>query len=674
MLFSVVPSQRHVELPRQAHAELPRAALAFAITEGKTDNRFFRDGRVAAHLLATSGDAPRIVIAFPAGNMGTALWFDREADLSIVGEPSSIERPDGMRGISATIILRALRLRVERALLASVRVLRRYGRDGALPSALEGSVTTEPPAHGASSRATFRRTTLDGAHHLELSLETRHGSAEIDDRGDLVLTAGSAGEIALRVTALTDDDPLTPVSTADIVTPEAARDPSALSALTFLTYQQKVLAGSWQYLTYFGRDTLLSTRLLMPVLRPAAVEAALASVVERLGEDGEVGHEEDVGEWAVLENLERTPPPEDLRQPVYDYKMVDDDFLLAPVLAAYVLESDEGAKRAAGFFARRTSAGRAYAEAIRKNLARVLAEAAPFASRPRAESLIRLHEGLAVGNWRDSSEGLGHGRVPYDVNVALVPAALRAAERLYALDALGRDDEAAARAAELARAWSKAASLFEVEIDAEEARRRVRAYAAEQGIDGAEAVQAITGPVSFPGVALDADGAPVPVESSDDGCVMLFTEPDEGWLVAAASRIVAPFPAGLKTPVGVVVANPAYAPDPALRGLFTRDHYHGTVVWSWQQAMLLSGVRRQLARADLTDTARAALANAERELALVIEATRSTRTSELWSFSVDEGGFHVVPFGQRRGHLSEGNAVQLWSTVYLALDGKDRVD
>src|SRR5262249_19434244 len=246
-----------------------------------------------------------------------------------------------------------------------------------------------------------------------------------------------------------------PVAADAIVIPGAVDDTRALSALAFLTYEEKILAGSWQYLTYFGRDTLLSTRLLMPVLRPNVVETALGAVIERLAPDGNVAHEEDIGEWAVSENLAHTPRPSNLRQPRYDYKMVDDEFLLAPILVTY-LEGEAGQARAASFLAKKTSAGETYAEAVRKNLDRVVAQAAPFAAHPSAQSLVAIGKGLSVGNWRDSNEGLGKGRFAYDVNAALVPAALRAAERLYATPPFGKDSASAARAADLANAWSKA--------------------------------------------------------------------------------------------------------------------------------------------------------------------------------------------------------------------------
>jgi len=54
----------------------------------------------------------------------------------------------------------------------------------------------------------------------------------------------------------------------------------------FLASREKFTAGSWRFLTYFGRDTLLSLELLMPVLKPDVIEGALGSVLERLGPNG----------------------------------------------------------------------------------------------------------------------------------------------------------------------------------------------------------------------------------------------------------------------------------------------------------------------------------------------------------------------------------------------------
>ncbi|HEY8073160.1 MAG TPA: hypothetical protein VIF62_03605 [Labilithrix sp.] len=628
--------------------------FAFTVKDGRIENRFLRERSVAAHVLATSGDAPRVVFAFPAGNMGVGLWFEGTADIAFDDE-LTVAGNEPMVGVSATFRAHTPALRVKKAILGSIRALRDYGHDGRVPAGLDHEEDIVGGELGSTAR--LRRTTLDGGHHLEIAIAALDGTVPHDEHDVLSFTAPPNGEVRLVMTALSDEPPLTALPTSAILNAHAADDKHARDALTFLTYEEKICAGSWQYLTYFGRDTLLSTRLLMPVLQPAVVEAALGAVIERLDPTGDVAHEEDVGEWAVMENAKHGLGP--VRTPRYDYKMVDDDFLLAPVLAAYV-ESDAGRPRAAAFFAKKTSSGKTYAEAVRTNLDRVvrLAGAAP---------LVRIREDLPVGNWRDSEEGLGNGKYPYDVNAALVPAALRATANLAPF--VGGGDGANRAALELAKKWDDAGKRFEVTIDVGEAKKRVAAYAADQKIDARDALASIDGPVVFPGVSLDGNQKPVPIMNSDDGFVMMFGEPSSAWLVASAKRITRPFPAGLRTPVGIVVANAAYATDPKLRAIFTRDHYHGAVVWSWQQAMLLAGVRRQRARTDLDDAAKRALEGAEDTLTKVIDATRANRTSELWSWTVENGAWRVVPFGQSAGHHTEANAVQLWSTVYLALDG-----
>ena len=52
--------------------------LRFSLPEGGMQNEFYRDGPVAAHVVLRPGPEPRVVVAFPAGNSGAALWFDAE--------------------------------------------------------------------------------------------------------------------------------------------------------------------------------------------------------------------------------------------------------------------------------------------------------------------------------------------------------------------------------------------------------------------------------------------------------------------------------------------------------------------------------------------------------------------------------------------------------------------
>jgi hypothetical protein len=659
-----VDDRRRVPAPALRFAADEVETLDFDLREGRCHHHFFRRGPIAAHVSATSGRAPRVLFAFPAGNTGVGVWFEEGAEaveLAVEGRLAPVERGDGMRGVSAVITARAPRIGVRGVVLGSVRGLREFGYSGEAPAGLESWIEPGPPL-------VIRRTTLDGGHHVELTIAPESGgSATIDAAGRIVLTAGPSGEIRITATALADDAPLTPIPAAEILADVEGACPRALAALAFLSYEEKLLAGSWRFLTYFGRDTLLSLRLLLPALRPSMIEAGLGAVIERLGAGGAVAHEEMIGEWAAREHLTRELRPEDLREPVYDDSMVDDDFLLAPVVAAYLIDHAGGRARAEAFLARKTSRGRTYREALEDNLGLVLRRARPFADAPGPANLIRLGEGAPVGEWRDSNEGLGFGRVPFNVNVALIPAALEATAQLYASPLFGaREVEAREASRSLAR-WRCAGAFFQVEIPADEARERIGSYAASIGVDPGPAIASIDGVVVFPAIALDGEDRAIPVMHSDDSFVLLFTTPDPAYLEQAAQRLLRPFPAGLRTPVGIVVANPAFAACPTQRGLFTSDHYHGTVVWSWQQAMLAAGLRRQLARVDLGDRVRATLEAAEGALWEVIRASAPHHGSELWSWGIAGGWFERVAFGAGRGHHDESNPVQLWSTVYLAV-------
>ena len=172
--------------------------------------------------------------------------------------------------------------------------------------------------------------------------------------------------------------------------------------------------------------------------------------------------------------------------------------------------------------------------------------------------------------------------------------------------------------------------------------------------------------LAFHALSLDEAGRPVPIVNSDEGFAMLFGESSPADLAAYVQAIGRPFPAGLMTEAGLVVANPVMA-DPATQDRFAPSAYHGAVVWSWQQALLAAGLERQLARRDLPAATRAVLARTQATLWRAIEATRATRSSELWSWTWRDGHYQVVPFGAGRGDVDESNAAQLWSTVYLAV-------
>ena len=357
--------------------------------------------------------------------------------------------------------------------------------------------------------------------------------------------------------------------------------------------------------------------------------------------------------------------------------MIDGNYLLAPVASAWLLHDARGRARAAAFLAargERVSAGqRTHGAALVQNLRLVLASAAPFARDPSWANLLALKPGYSVGEWRDSEHGLGGGRYAYDVNAALVPAALAAAAQLDDSGLLAPYLEAGDRtlfasAARLADVWrTRAPSLFDVHIPNQTAAAAVFSYATAEKIAALPAIAALgEGELRFHAIALDGTGAPVPVLHSDEGFALLFADLDAEGVDRAVTTLMRPFPAGLMTEVGLLVANPAYCTGD-LQAQLNRNAYHGTVVWSWQQALFAAGLARQLERSDLPAAVRAHLTEAQQALWTAIDATRSISNSELWSWSFAERHYHVAPFGAAAADADEANAAQLWSTVYLAV-------
>ncbi|HET7756325.1 MAG TPA: hypothetical protein VFK87_03630, partial [Steroidobacteraceae bacterium] len=272
--------------PAVATAATPRSAaprLDFDVQDGLNLNRFVRAGPVAAHLLLRSGTDLRILVAFPAGDSGVGLWFAHRADeasWTVQGRLRPIHDTDAkgraLYGVVADATVQAPELVIRQAVLSSVRVLRDYQSLGSIPVELAAA----PTVRGRT--ISWSRDRLDGAAGYRLALEVTDGAL---DGGRL--RAGADGRIGLRITALTGETPLRPLFGRALLDAAAARDTAARDTLSYLAYREKLLAGSWRFDTYFGRDTLISVRLLLPALSPTAIEAGLASVLARLSARGE---------------------------------------------------------------------------------------------------------------------------------------------------------------------------------------------------------------------------------------------------------------------------------------------------------------------------------------------------------------------------------------------------
>ncbi len=647
------------------------APLQFRIDEGRVLNAFYQHGPIAAHLLLSDGRQPRILTAFPAGNSGVGLWFETTetpahwALDTIEGVSRKDARGRTLRGIVATASIDTP-LVVRDAVLSSVRILRDYQINGTYPAELTSSVVR------SGDTVTWSRARLDGEAGYSVSIAVANGRIRGGRDTPVALSPARTGEtMRLTLTALTGDEPLTPLGSSRLLNASANEDTRSQNVLRFLSYEEKFLAGSWRFNTYFGRDTLMSLRLLMPALESQALERGLASVLQRLASNGEVAHEEDIGEFAVLRHRKQGDPANDT--PIYDYNMIDDDFMLPAVAAAYLFDHPDGRARAEAFLAHRLPSDEAIGAALARNFTFVTQSARAFARKPTASNLISLKPGLSFGQWRDSQDGLAGGRYPFDVNAVLVPAAMNAIARLVESGVLKpyltpEQRELLAASRTIADVWAREApALFRVRITEADARKRITAYASKIGVSPTSALAALpSGELIFEAIALDADHEPIPVLHSDGGFALLLQNPPAARVDRLIESMLRPFPAGLLTEAGLLVANPAFA-DATIRRKLDRTAYHGTVVWSWQQALLAAGLDRQLARNDLPTETKARLRDARRRLWSAIDNTRDLRASELWSWRYRDGRYEPVPFGQSTGDADESNAAQLWSTVYLAL-------
>jgi hypothetical protein len=643
--------------------------LSYSVTEGLNINSFTRNGPVAAHLLLRSGDKPRILVAFPAGNSGVGLWFEQTpqpVSWTLIGSPIPMTINDAkgrpLHGISFIAQTRAPSLITKDAVLSNVRILRDYQALGTMPSQVVAAPVTTP------TRINFQRDRLDGAAGYKLTIQTLRGRVNGKE-----IRADANGVIRLRVVALTGDPPLTPLFGDQLLNSNAANLPTTRNALSFLSYKEKYLAGSWRFNTYFGRDTLMSVMLLMPSLQPSAIEAGIGSILARQNDAGEVSHEEAISEFAILDRIRRGEAPSAADEE--DYNMIDDDYMLAPVTAHYLIDHAQGPSRTQAFLSAPRKAGDRVTNgaALVQNLSFVISQTKAFADNPVTANLIGLKEGKANGQWRDSHEGLGDGRYAYDVNAVFVPAALKAIAALTGsgkLDPYMTPEQKAqfGRASAMADVWvAKATPMFDVALPAEAARTLVSAYAQSVGVPAQNALSSIDADgLKFSAISLNQDGSKVPIIHTDEGFALLFTNPPPDRLERAIEAMMRPFPAGLLTDVGVVVANPALA-DARLQSRFSRNAYHGTVVWSWQQAVIAAGLEHQLTRTDLPPATRAKLLKAQTDLWRVINSARAIQNSELWSWVIKDGRYEVAAFGASGADVDESNAAQLWSTVYLAV-------
>lgn len=242
-----------------------------------------------------------------------------------------------------------------------------------------------------------------------------------------------------------------------------------------------------------------------------------------------------------------------------------------------------------------------------------------------------------------------------------MPAALRSIAALARAGIYSNRTEWGTLADTYAQIWEdETLQFFQVTIPANEARSRLVSYAQAAAFAGPNQTEVIDDDVIFHALSLDGYNnlSQIQVMNTDD-CFRLFlvNGTNQTQLTAfvnqTANNVMRTFPAGLLTSVGMLVANPAYGLQPEYAANWTTSAYHGTVVWSWPQAMMVRGLELQLGRCNseaIPDFCNDQVVynnvlKAYNTLWDTIEANSVHLSTEVWSWIYENGGFQFTPLG-----------------------------
>jgi hypothetical protein len=681
------------------------------------ENYFYSDRHVAAHVVVTSpvpdSDlkiiGPRLIVAWPAGNSGACMFFQPQDGVngslhikvvnSTVGSPLApinIARDGhpstGVEGVIQFDSAADLSL----SILGSIRAIRDFTEGPSIlyPKLQDDVVIERHRTNGLS----VSRLWLDNVTTITVTFKPRASQNITIKDGKATFDAGE-----YLFAAHINYPQLEQFSLQHVL-----KDPNLVEkhqhetkALSFLSYSDKLLAGSWRFLTYFGRDDMISTLLLQPVLSEDAVEAVIGSVLERINRrDGSACHEEVVGDHATFMNLQEGIGSTDYR---CDYSMVDTDYFVPILLHSHFVIHGAGVDRLKTLLS--TPAGQVdpnnkglkWGDLFILLAQKIMTDTAHFASPggQTRENMIHLKPGMKTGNWRDSVYGLGGGRIPFDVNVGLAPSALRSIASLakaFKSDIFGNHAaDWAERADQYAQVWEDTTiDFFKVVVPAQTLRERLEAFTKTSGYyNGPSHAETIDSDMPYHVMALEGNnGLDIVPVMTTDACVRLFylngtnQERLTEFLNSTALSILRPYPAGLMTPVGLVVANPAISGNDVVNANFSNSAYHGSVVWSWQLVAMASGLEKQLARCNTRREMKPDFCSnpvvyrnvkgAYNALWDSIEKNIDHLSDEVWTWVYEDGEFKHASLGSLPpppgvGGIAESDVIQLWSLTFLAV-------
>ena len=294
--------------------------------EGDFENILVRDPktRVAAHIQIPTGEnARRVVVAMPAGKSALCFETTRSVGWTLDDNVVSFAEENGQGGVIFTLAAQTAELSIPLStVLLNHTLMARFGTDPenknenllrnllqsaelakmeseldmSLADLMDRGVVRAPVWDASRRRVTFTRRSWGGKNLYRLELSAGPACQIREAGGNLhVFPENPADGKPLRLTirASTDFERPTPMPFNELVNETgrelAARDPffaTSVRQFEFLSYREKFLAGSWNFLSYFGRDTLIALRLMWPVLSRQAKQTGIQSVVNEIGPQG----------------------------------------------------------------------------------------------------------------------------------------------------------------------------------------------------------------------------------------------------------------------------------------------------------------------------------------------------------------------------------------------------
>jgi len=580
----------------------------------------------------------------------------------------------------------------------------------------------EPKGHSTSSIRVVRLS-LDGQNYLTLNLLVDTAQATARPSGSTIVIRSRTGNpVRFRLRFTTDAPSLTPLKRAEIFNQEflnflatagRARDSAGIAryrrlerqvrAVELLSSKEKLMAGLPNFATYFGRDMMMTALMMRPIWSPKMSEHVIASVLRKLGPNGDVSHEEALGGQAIRENAvvydslirrgrlkEAQEVLANLQKTRENYHMIDDEFQLPVLVAGYLADTSITAEQKRAFLVDSSDGRGPRLALLLRELALVSAWTARYVRDPRATNLVSFPKRDAThwrsASWRDSDAGYAGGRFAMDVNAIWAPHALQSiALILSSLDSLGLSGErlesfmpgldtttlgeyrrSPTSLANALRVWRGARRHFEVKLPPGAVRAGLNARLASlpaverrywQRMVGEN--RTATDSLFFLALSLDAVGKPIPVVNTDPATGLFLDGLFPDSLHTAAEQVgrdlstfALPYPVGLLVDrLGPVVANDAYA-SPQIWRRFREDLYHSPrVVWGREVNLISLGLSQAQGKVPSDWLTR---------ILAAVEAS-GLGHNELWSYRIE--GDRLLPM--RYGTSSD---VQLWNTTDLAVE------